>query len=69
MTRARWVHPHTHAISKFRPHDPPERGDVVLVDDERCLVLRCPVKRDGQSWQMGSRGIKVKPDPLPKDGK
>jgi hypothetical protein len=61
MTRARWVHPDTHAIFKFLPHNPPERGNVVLVDGERHRVLRCPIKWDGRTWSMGGRGVKVRP--------
>lgn len=60
--RARWVHPDTNEICKFLPHNPPERGDRVLVDGERCRVLRCPVKWSGRTWRMSGRGVKVRPD-------
>lgn len=63
--RARWVHPDSHRIVKFFPHNPPERGDVVLVDGERCRVLRCPLNWEGLTWSMTDHGVKVKPDPLP----
>lgn len=33
---------------------------MVLVDGERCRVLRCPVDWNGRIWQM-KRGVKVKP--------
>lgn len=60
--RARWVHPDTHRIFKFLPHNPPRRGDVVMVDDERCRIARCPLKRDGRAWELKDpRGIKVRP--------
>jgi hypothetical protein len=58
--RVRWVNPNTHEIFKFLPNNPPERGDVVLVDGERCRVLRCPLQWDGRAWRM-RRGVKVKP--------
>lgn len=60
-SRSRWVHPDTHEISKFLPHNPPERGGIVLVDGERCRVVRCPLKWDGRAWRMKDlRGLKVR---------
>lgn len=61
-TKARWVHPDTNEICKFFPHNPPERGQTVLVDGERHRVVRCPVKWDGRRWEM-KRGVKVRPIP------
>ncbi len=61
---SRWVHPRDHRIIKFLPNDPPVRGDHVLVDGERCRVLRCPVTWSGLEWTMGEQGIQVAPDPL-----
>lgn len=60
MSDARWVHPSTHEIGKFMPHNPPERGGRVLVDGVRCVVVRCPVKWEGRTWTMGPRGVKVR---------
>lgn len=57
--RGRWVHPDTHEIFKFLPRNPPHRGEVVLVDDVRCEVLRCPVEWNGCEWTM-KRGVKVR---------
>lgn len=62
--RAYWVHPSTHEIFKFMPHNPPERGDTVLVDGVRHQVLRCPVRWDGRRWEM-KRGVRVFLDALP----
>lgn len=59
MGRARWVHPDTHEISKFFPTSPPARGEIVLVDGERCRVVRCPVRWTGRTWRM-KRGVKVR---------
>lgn len=66
---SRWVHPDEHRIGKFFPSNPPERGDYVLVDGERHKVLRCPITWNGATWHMGERGIKVKPDPLPRESR
>lgn len=44
---ARWVHPATHQIFKFLPNNPPTRGEHVLVDGVRCLVLRVKVSWEG----------------------
>ena len=63
MSRTRWVRPDINRIVKFLPNNPPERGDVVLVDGERCRVLRCPVEWDDRTWRMVGRGVKVKPEP------
>lgn len=60
--RAYWAHPDTHEIFKFMPHNPPERGQRVLVDGERHEVVRCPVRWDGRRWEM-KRGVKVRPIP------
>lgn len=62
--RSRWVHPDTHEIAKLWPSNPPARGDVVLVDGERCRVLSCPLEWDGPTWRM-TRGVKVRSEPLP----
>lgn len=64
MRRAHWVHPDSNEIFKFLPHNPPARGDIVLVDGQRCRVLRCRLEWQGREWQMKGRGVKVKPDPL-----
>lgn len=64
--RARWVHPDSHEIFKFLPHNPPQRGDVVLVDNERCRVLRSRIKWDGREWRLVGRGVKVKPSDGPR---
>lgn len=56
---ARWVHPDTHDIFKLLPHNPPRRGDRVLVDGVRHDVLACPVQWDGREWTM-TRGVKVR---------
>lgn len=62
MRRARWVHPDRQKVVKFLPNNPPRRGDTVLVDGERCRVLRCRVKwRDPGVWTIVGRGIKVRP--------
>jgi hypothetical protein len=59
--RAVWVHPSTHVITKFFPHNPPTRSEVVLVDGERRRVVRCPVTWEGRTWTMSARGVKVRP--------
>lgn len=59
MTRARWVHPDTHSISKFFPQNPPRRGERILVDGVPSVVVRCPVRWRGRAWQM-KRGVKVR---------
>jgi hypothetical protein len=64
--RRRWVHPHDHEITKFFPNNPPMHGEAVLVDGERCKVIRCPVRWEGLQWTM-KRGVLVQPDPLRED--
>lgn len=59
--RSRWVRPDTHEVVKFLPSNPPSRGDIVLVDGERCRVLRSKVRWDGPRWEIYGRGIKVTP--------
>lgn len=61
MRRARWVHPDRQEVVKFLPTDPPRRGDRILVDGERCRVLRCRVEWEGRRWTIVGRGIKVRP--------
>lgn len=56
---SRWVHPDQHEISKFLPANPPHRGESVLVDGVRCIVVRCPVRWRGRAWTM-KRGVKVR---------
>ena len=59
--RSRWVRPDTHEIVKWVPSSPPSRGDIVLVDGERCRVLRCKVYWDDRRWTIYGRGVKVRP--------
>jgi hypothetical protein len=60
--KAYWAHPSTHEIFKLMPHNPPERGQAVLVDGKRHEVVACPVKWEGRAWTM-KRGVKVRPIP------
>jgi hypothetical protein len=53
------LHPKLHRISKFLPHNPPERGNIVLVEDfeglRRCRVARAPkVEWEGSRWTLRS---------------
>ena len=69
MRGRRWVHPATHEIFKFLPNSPPRRGDIVLVDGERCKVLRAKVRwpysrevgERGRQWEIYGKGVKVGP--------
>lgn len=60
MRRARWVRPDTHDVVKFSPSSPPRRGEYVLVDGVRCLVLRAKVRWDGARWKIQGKGLKVR---------
>lgn len=55
----RWVHPSTHEIFKLLPNNPPVRGDTVLVDGERCRVIRSRVTWEGLHWTI--LGVLVEP--------
>ena len=57
-SRPHWVDPNEVEVVKFLPHNPPERGDIVLVDGLRMRVLACPVEWNGRTWRM-KRGVKV----------
>lgn len=46
-------------VVKFFPTNPQRRGEVVLVNDERCRVTRCRVAWDGPTWTI--KLLKVKP--------
>lgn len=46
-------------VVKFFPSNPPEKGDVVLVNDERCQVVRARVSWDGPCWTI--RRLRVRP--------
>ena len=63
MSKKFWVHPTTHRIVKFFPALTPDKGDIVLVDGERCKVLKVVKRRtelDGEpTWTID--GIKVHP--------
>lgn len=60
--RARWVDLGREEVHKFIPSSPPYRGDVVLVDDERCRVVKAVVDWQGRQWTV--RRLKVRPEPL-----
>lgn len=55
----RKVDPSIQRVVKFFPSIPPVRGDVVLVDDERCRVTRCKVAWDGPRWTIRSLYVKA----------
>lgn len=59
---ARFAHPATNEIVKILPSNPPEKRDVVLVDGERCRVVRSKVTWEGRRWTL--HGIWVRPEPL-----
>jgi|SRR6185295_2120808 len=46
------VHPSTHEIVKAFPNNPPERGDIVLVEGERYRVKRVKVRWEGRTWHL-----------------
>lgn len=50
----RRVHPSTHRIVKFMPTNPPSKGDTVLVDGERCRVVKAKVGWEGRVWTIRS---------------
>jgi hypothetical protein len=55
----RWIRADTHEIVKFFPTTPPEKGDVVLVDGERCRVVKVKVRWEGRTWHL--ERVKVEP--------
>lgn len=63
--KLRWfkVDPTVNRIVKFRPEDPPERGDVVLVDDEICEVTYAKVAYETPSepnrWTLKRMWVKA----------
>lgn len=60
----RWVHPSRNRITKFFPNDPPTKGDVVLVDGQRCRVLKSSLEWDGLTWTITEPGVCVRAEPL-----
>lgn len=46
-------------VVKFLPSDPPERGDWVTVDGERCVVTYCKITWEGLEWTLHE--LRVKP--------
>lgn len=51
------VHPLVHRITKFFPHNPPHKGEIVLVDGVegigRCRIVREPqFSREGLTWTL-----------------
>lgn len=51
------LHPALHRITKFMPHNPPERGDIVIVEGfegvRRCRVVRDPrITWEGRTWTL-----------------
>lgn len=51
------VHPELHRITKFLPHNPPVRGDIVIVEGfeglRRCQVTRNPeLLWSGLTWTL-----------------
>lgn len=57
--RSRRVDPSVNRVVKFRPTSPPARGDIVIVDGERCRVTRARVSWDGPRWTI--RLLRVRP--------
>jgi hypothetical protein len=39
-------------VVKLLPNDPPDRGDLVLVDGERCRVTYSRVTWSGRRWTL-----------------
>lgn len=56
------VHPDTHEIFKFMPHNPPEKGDHVLVNGVRHRVVYVDLEREGRAWTI--KKLRVVPAPL-----
>jgi len=59
QVRSRRVDPLVQRVVKFWPNNPPRRGDIVLVDGERCRVTRAKVSWVGREWTLHK--LKVKP--------
>lgn len=57
--RSQKVDPAVQRVFKFTPSMPPYRGEVVLVDDQRCHVTRCRVSWDGPRWTIKSLRVKA----------
>lgn len=56
--RGRRVNPDRQEIVKLLPDSPPDKGDIVLVDGERCIVTYSHVRWDGPRWTI--RELRVK---------
>jgi len=52
----------THEIVKFLPNNPPQRGQwpdgIVVVNDQRCRVVKCKVAWDGPHWTIKSLWVR-----------
>jgi len=61
MMLGRRVDVSTREVVKFFPSNPPERGDIVLVEGVRCRVTYCRVKWDDRVWTIRSLRVKAAP--------
>lgn len=65
------VHPLVHGITKFFPHNPPAKGDIILVDGvegiHRCRVVRNPrLSWKDLTWTLhGPIAVVSEPEPRP----
>jgi hypothetical protein len=59
--RAFKVDPSVQRVVKFLPNSPPQRGDVVIVDGERCRVRRAKIAWDGPRWTIKKLYVKAEP--------
>lgn len=46
------IDPSTHDTFKFFPHNPPRKGEKVLIDHRRCVVTRVKVSWEGREWTL-----------------
>lgn len=44
--------PSEHRVVKFFPSEPPRRGEIVLIDGERCKVTSVRVTWEGPRWKI-----------------
>jgi hypothetical protein len=53
------VAPSRQRVVKFFPNNPPERGEVILVDGQRMRVTSCRVTWQDRTWTL--RRLRAKP--------